>query len=67
MATEAEQLASVQAAIAATEKGQKWKHGDDENEMPNLDTLYDREENLKNSIARSGAGINVRRVRLSHG
>lgn len=67
MATDAEQLASVQAAISATEKGQKWKHGDDENEMPDLATLYEREQQLQLKIQRANRGPRVTGVRFRHG
>jgi len=67
MATAAEQLVEVQAAISATLKGQKWKHGDDENEMPSLETLRDMEEKLTAKIARSTRGPRATGARIRHG
>tara|TARA_R110002072_G_scaffold166227_2_gene319465 strand:- start:7 stop:210 length:204 start_codon:yes stop_codon:yes gene_type:complete len=67
MATAAEQLVEVQAAISATMKSQKFKHGDDENEMPDLQTLLDREKELKSEVSRSNRGPRVTGFRMRHG
>ena len=53
MATLAEQLASVQAAIAAIESGAQAASSEGESvTRPSLETLYKREERLENKIAR---------------
>lgn len=45
-------LDAVEAAIAQTLKGQKWEHGDDKVEMPDLKTLYAQQKILKTRINR---------------
>ena len=57
MATLAEQLASVQAAIAAIESGAQSATSEGESlTRANLDSLYKREENLLNKIDRADRG-----------
>jgi len=57
MATLAEQLASVQAAIAAIESGAQAASSEGESlTRADLKTLYDREENLLNKIDRGDRG-----------
>jgi len=58
MATLAEQLASVQSAIARIESGaQSTTYGDGSRvERANLDALYRREADLKRQISRQGGG-----------
>ena len=57
MATLAEQLASVQAAIAAIESGAQSVTNDGQTtNRPDLRTLYAREKDLLNRIARGDRG-----------
>ncbi len=60
MATLAEQLASVQAAIAAIESGAQSAASEGESlTRADLNTLYTREERLLNKIARAARGGNI--------
>lgn len=57
IATLAEQLASVQTAIAAIESGAQAASSEGESlTRADLKTLYDREERLLNKIARGDKG-----------
>ena len=57
MATLAEQLASVQAAIASIESGAQAASSEGESlTRADLKTLYEREERLLNKIARGDKG-----------
>ena len=59
-ATLAEQLASVQAAIAAIESGAQSAASEGESlTRADLNTLYTREERLLNKIARAARGGNI--------
>ena len=51
MATLAEQLENVQAAIEAAESAQSVSNGRDTRQMADLGTLYKREQTLLNRIA----------------
>jgi len=60
IATLAEQLASVQAAIAAIESGAQSAASEGESlTRADLNTLYTREERLLNKIARAARGGNI--------
>lgn len=61
MATYAEQLASVQAAIAEIEGGvQSWARDDRQGTRPQLEVLYARERWLLKQIAREARGGRIR-------
>ena len=68
MATTAEQLTSVRAAIAAIEAGaQATRHGDTQVTMADLSTLYQREKDLMARLASENAARNGRgRNRVSY-
>lgn len=67
MATTAEQLASVQAAIAAIESGaQSVRYGERQMNHADLATLYRREETLRSRLAAEQAAASRRRNRISY-
>lgn len=59
-------LAEVDAAISQALKAQRWKHGDDEAELPDLDKLREMKADLEKRIARKSRGPRVTGVRLGH-
>lgn len=60
------ELAEVEAAISQALTAQKWKHGDDEAELPSLSELRDLKAEIEARIKRASRGPRVTGVSMSH-
>ena len=64
--SDATELAAIEAAITQALTAQKWKHGNDEAELPDIDKLYARKREIEGRISRRGRGMRATGVSIRH-